>query len=179
VDIQKQQIRMRLADLLRERPNFVNGHEELEGVGNVAVRGICGTWVDVMEHLGNGKSELKSTKLKQTVNGNKVFLWLGSSYGNLTLPDATKFLQQIFNLQPGDKLLVGNDRCRDADKVKAAYSQDAKCWETFILNGVKNAGQILGGDDAASKLDGGSGWEYVSRWDAAEGRHCVSLNFLS
>jgi len=178
LDIQIQQLRRRLSDLLRKHPHFINGSHEVnrhDGSGKIAVRGICGSYNDAIELLkgSNSNAELKM-QFQRLVGQGKSLLWLGSSFTNVPPPSAAKFLRRFVTndiLQVGDKFLIGIDRCQDVDRIKAAYWQGAECWRAYVRNGVKTAGMILGVDDAMSQLDGGSDWEYVARWDANEGKH--------
>lgn len=104
----------------------------------------------------------------------KCILWLGSSLSNMPLLEVITLLSKFVTgaLKAGDTFLIGVDHCRDMDKVKAAYSESSDCWKAYVRNGVKNAGKVLGGD-AATKLNGGLNWEYVTRWDAVNNRHMV------
>lgn len=108
-------------------------------------------------------------------------MWLGSSFTNLGPAQAADFLRQFTTaattsssgtnaavLQRGDWMLVGIDRCRDVDKVKAAYSDRSVHWQSYGQNGLRNAAKVVG--DAALVDD----WTYVARWDESRGRHVVS-----
>jgi uncharacterized SAM-dependent methyltransferase len=185
LDIQIQQLRRRLSDLLLKHPHFINGcHEEVNhnSAGKIAVHGICGSYDDVIGLL-NGKNSNADLRIEfeRLVGPGRSLLWLGSSFTNVAPPSAAEFLRRFVTndvLQAGDKLLIGIDRCQDVDKVKAAYWQGAECWKAYVRNGVKTAGMILGTDEAISQLDGSSDWEYVARWDEVENRHVVRF-FLS
>jgi uncharacterized SAM-dependent methyltransferase len=186
-DIQYSQLCQRLSNFARENPTFHNGrHQDTakDRAGQIAIRGVCASYLEIIGLLRNYQlikdtppfaSEGCRTTQKTSL------LWLGSSLSNLTPQDATKFLREFVTkdtLRPGDSLLIGLDRCRTDDKVKAAYSEDSKCWRDYIRNGVRNAGMIMG-NEAAIQLDGGSNWEYVARWVAAEGKHMVCHDLSS
>lgn len=187
IDIQYNELHRRLANLLQENPMFVNGchQDEAEyGVGKIAVRGICGSYLDAFRVLSDGGLVQHAQALRfegcKAIQG-KCILWLGSSLSNLSPPDVAAFLRRFAIddvLNPGDTLLIGLDRCRDVQKVKAAYSEQSESWKEFVRNGVRNAGLILGGD-ATSKLDGSSNWEYIGRWNAVDGKHMVRPFVLS
>ncbi|CAI7592998.1 unnamed protein product [Penicillium viridicatum] len=174
VDIQYQELRARLCDLLRGNPIFSNGcHEDREG--KIIVRGVCGSYLDSLDLLQNDgltRDTLAFNNGQEKIMQRKCILWLGSSLTNMSLPQASIFLGRFATgvLRAGDTLLVGVDHCRDIKKVKAAYSEESDCWRAYVRNGVKNAGAILGGD-AAAKMNGGSNWDYVTRWDTVNGRH--------
>lgn len=170
-----------MLSLLKEDGAFLNGRHNNEArnrVGKIAVRGICGSYSESLNLLRNdsliGDTSTFATEGCNTVQS-KCIMWLGSSFTNLPPSEAAGFLRNFASkdvLKPTDTLLVGLDRCRDVPKVKAAYSEDLDCWRAYIKNGVANAGSILGGD-AINKLDGGSSWEYVARWDATEKKQMV------
>lgn len=97
-------------------------------------------------------------------------MWLGSSFTNLKPVQAAKFLRQFTQegvLQTGDFMLIGIDRCREVEKVTAAYSDTSERWQQYIQNGLYTAAHTVG--DASLAED----WTYVARWDAEEGRHLV------
>lgn len=183
MDIQYRELCERLKNLLQKSPAFVAGRHQKEAqdrIGKIAIRGVCGTYLESLDLLRNNilvndtlpfKAEQGSTE--QT----KCLLWLGSSFTNVPPTDAAEFLRQFTNediLNPGDTIIVGLDRCRDVEKVKDAYREDSESWKAYIRNGVRNTGAILG-NDAAMKLDGSGDWIYVARWDALEGKHMVRI----
>jgi len=179
VDIQHKQLCQRLLNFGRENPSFRNGrHQDIakDRAGQVAIRGICASYLETIgllrdETLINDTQCFESEGCRTAHR--KCLLWLGSSFSNLTPPDAAKFLQKFATdaiLKPRDSILIGLDRCRTVDKVKAAYGEDSKCWRAYIKNGVRNAGMIIG-NEAVAQLDGGSNWKYVARWVEAEGKH--------
>ena len=178
VDIQIQQLRKRLSDLLRKHPHFVNGCREAvirhNRAGKIAVHGICGSYNDAIDLLSGRCSDADlQIEFKRLVGQGRSLLWLGSSFTNVAPRSAAEFLRQFVTneiLQAGDKLLIGIDRCQDVDKIKAAYCPGAGCWRAYVRNGVKTAGMILG----VSQLDGSPDWEYVARWDVVERKHVVS-----
>lgn len=164
---------------------FFNGRHEVvpkDRVGKIALRGICGSYLECLSLLNDARL-VKDTPVlisegRHTVQ-KKCLLWLGSSLTNLHPADAVAHLQKFTGndvLGPGDTILVGLDRCRDVSKVKSAYSESSQCWQAYMRNAVRSAGLILGGD-AKSKLDESSSWEYVARWDSVNGKHMVCSKY--
>lgn len=183
VDLQDQELRQRLVALLCDNQTFLNGRHNQgprNRLGKIAVRGVCGSYSDCIRLLRNNGLVMDTPAFVsgqcKTVQG-KCILWLGSSMTNLPPQEATEFLcklaaDEVLNLD--DTLLIGLDRCRDVEKVKDAYSEDSNCWQTYMKNGVRNAGNLIG-DDATSKLDGGQDWVYVARWDSLQNKHMVRI----
>ena len=183
VDLQNQELRQRLVALLHGNQTFLNGRhnqEPKDRLGRIAVRGVCGSYSDCLKLLRNDGLVMDtpafvSDKCK-TMQGRCIF-WLGSSITNLSPQEAANFLCKLAAddvLKSDDTLLIGLDRCRDVEKVKAAYGEYSDCWQTYIKNGIRNAGALIGGN-ATSKLDGGQDWVYVARWDSLRNKHMVRI----
>ncbi|EJD05995.1 DUF323 domain-containing protein [Fomitiporia mediterranea MF3/22] len=95
-------------------------------------------------------------------------LFLGSSIGNFDRESATSFLRGL-PLRPGsgDTLLLGLDHDNVKDQIELAYNDPKNITKDFIMNGLKNAGRMLGKED----LFKDSNWEYFNRYNEAERRH--------
>ncbi|KAA8893559.1 histidine-specific methyltransferase [Sphaerosporella brunnea] len=128
---------------------------------NVRFNGLHGTYED-------GREWLKSSP--EVKDRPRCILWLGSSAGNYTREGAAQFLKAFAGdaLRPGkqDYMLVGLDGCKDGPRVYTAYNDPHGYTEKFIMSGLSNANEILGGE--YFKLDD---WEYVGEWNAEHGRH--------
>ncbi|MCB9904094.1 MAG: L-histidine N(alpha)-methyltransferase [Planctomycetes bacterium] len=73
------------------------------------VRAVCGDYEDGLARLG-------------PTTRRRLVLWLGSSIGNLTRPDAAAFLRRARrSLAPGDAFLIGIDLRKDRAVLEAAY----------------------------------------------------------
>ncbi|KAL8286340.1 hypothetical protein RQP46_004828 [Phenoliferia psychrophenolica] len=126
--------------------------------------GIAATYDEGLAHYHSRPS---------TSNQSKSLLWLGSSIGNFSRPDAVEFLKKIANtvLQPGDTMVIGVDNCADESMIRTGYDDPQGVTRSFIFEGVDHAGRALHG-----VLDGAGGlasknFDYISRWNAQIGRH--------
>jgi L-histidine Nalpha-methyltransferase len=67
--------------------------------------------------------------------GRKLVLYIGSSIGNFSPPDALEVLRGVrAQLLPGDCLLLGTDMVKDVDTLLAAYDDSAGVTARFNLN---------------------------------------------
>jgi EasF-like predicted methyltransferase len=124
----------------------------------VDVRGLWGTYEDSLEYIQ--KAFPPETQ--------KMFLWLGSSIGNMTRPDAAQFLHSVTEkgMTLGDFFLCGIDRRKASSIIKLAYDDPHKITEAFIMNGLNHVNQIFG-----SEAFNVSHFEYISIYNAVLGRH--------
>ncbi|KAI6914358.1 hypothetical protein KC318_g653 [Hortaea werneckii] len=174
VDLQFEQLQSRISQLLQERPHFGNSCFDEYSLSGVSVRGVCGSYHDTTEYLRSGKWKVESLQSQRThtldTESRKCLMWLGSSFTNLNPLQAARFLRDFVEngkLLPGDLLLVGIDRCRDVEKVTAAYSDSSQHWQRYVQNGLLNAAKSIGEATLAND------WTYVARWDPLKGRHLV------
>lgn len=100
-------------------------------------------------------------------------LFLGSSIGNFSRGDDVTFLQSL-PLRPGsgDTLLLGMDRDNGREKVELAYNDPKGHTRDFIMNGLKNAGRILGDEHLFDE----DKWDYVGRYNEGQSEN-VSFFF--
>lgn len=119
VDISKNIIRL----LEKEMPRRING---------MKVKGLNGDYSDMIR------------KSYEVSDRRKVVLFLGSSIGNFTRPEAAIFLSSLHEqLLPGDLLLVGFDLKKDPYKILAAYNDAAGITKQFNLNLLKRINREL------------------------------------
>lgn len=85
-------------------------------------------------------------------------LWLGSSVGNFTTPEAAAFLSDM-RRAAGDQVmfLLCTDLWKDPRVLKAAYDDRLGVTREFIINGMVHALRTLG--HSAAK-EGQAGWTY-------------------
>ncbi|KAB8266631.1 histidine-specific methyltransferase [Aspergillus minisclerotigenes] len=171
VDLQYEQLQSRIEQVLREKPDLVNGRLEGQPHSGVSVRGVCGSYYDTIQFLRDGGLVDNSSRTPIYLHNTqfrKCLMWLGSSFTNLKPVQAAKFLRQFTQegvLQTGDFMLIGIDRCQEVEKVTAAYSDTSERWQQYIQNGLYTAAHTVGDGSLAED------WTYVARWDAEEGRH--------
>ncbi|KAK1777450.1 C-type lectin protein [Copromyces sp. CBS 386.78] len=126
---------------------------------HVKCHGLLGTYDD-------GRDWLKAT---ENTSRQKCILHLGSSIGNFNRSDAAAFLKGFSDvLGPNDKMLIGVDACNDPARVYHAYNDKEGITHEFILNGLRNANEILG-ETAFIEGDWRVIGEYV--YDEEGGRH--------
>lgn len=81
-------------------------------------------------------------------------LWLGSSVGNFTFPEAAAFLRQLNeNAGGGAALLLCTDLWKDPAVLHTAYDDPKGVTRNFILNGMAHALRSLGHPDAGHAMD--------------------------
>jgi uncharacterized SAM-dependent methyltransferase len=67
----------------------------------------------------------------------KLFLWLGSSIGNMNRVEAGDFLHTVCQeaMQPGDLFFCGIDRRNAPEVIQLAYDDSQNLTRDFIMNG--------------------------------------------
>ena len=108
-DVSEGMVRSTAASLQRDYP-FLHVH------------GVIG---DFERHLG----------LFPAPTGRRLVLFLGSTIGNLNVPDRQRFLAQVRRLMDGeDRLLLGVDLVKDVDVLEVAYNDSADVTAEFNRN---------------------------------------------
>ncbi|WP_431234080.1 L-histidine N(alpha)-methyltransferase [Mycolicibacterium psychrotolerans] len=112
---------------------------------------VCG---DFEEHLAKIPS-----------GGRRLFVFLGSTIGNLTAVPRAQFLTALADvLDPGDSLLLGTDLVKDTERLVRAYDDSAGVTAQFNLNVLTVVNREL---DADFDIDA---FEHVARWNPVEER---------
>nr|KAJ3411645.1 hypothetical protein HK105_002580 [Polyrhizophydium stewartii] len=99
----------------------------------------------------------------------KMYLWLGSSIGNLTREEAASFLRGIVDgaMEPGDLFLCGIDRRNSFEALSLAYNDSHGLTREFILNGLDHVNAVFDNQPVFDRAD----FEYVSIYNEVDGRH--------
>ena len=85
--------------------------------------------------------------------GARLFLFMGSSIGNLERKQAISFLKQIrLACRPEDRLLIGADLVKDAVVIEAAYNDRQGITESFNKNLLMRMNRELGADFDVSRF---------------------------
>ena len=93
--------------------------------------------------------------------GRRMVAFLGGTIGNLYLEERRAFLGALADvLEPGDSILLGTDLVKSADRLIAAYNDDAGVTERFVLNSLRVLNRELGADFDIE------GFSYIPFWDA-------------
>jgi len=113
----------------------------------VEIHAVCG---DFEEHL---------TEIPQ--GGRRLFVFLGSTIGNLTPGPRAEFLATLAGvMRPGDSLLLGTDLVKDTGRLVRAYDDAAGVTARFNRNVLAVVNREL---DANFDVDA---FQHVARWNA-------------
>ena len=117
----------------------------------VEIKAVCG---DFEEHL----TEIPS-------GGRRLFVFLGSTIGNLTPGPRAEFLATLSAvMRPGDSLLLGTDLVKDTGRLVRAYDDAAGVTAAFNRNVLAVINRELDAD-----FDVGA-YRHVARWNTEEER---------
>ncbi|MGB9308075.1 MAG: L-histidine N(alpha)-methyltransferase [Mycobacterium sp.] len=117
----------------------------------VEIRAVCG---DFEEHL----TEIPS-------GGRRLFVFLGSTIGNLTPEPRAEFLASLASLmRPGDSLLLGTDLVKDTERLVRAYDDAAGVTAEFNRNVLAVINRELDADFDVEE------YRHVARWNSEEER---------
>jgi L-histidine N-alpha-methyltransferase len=117
----------------------------------VEIRAVCG---DFEEHL----AEIPG-------GGRRLFVFLGSTIGNLTPEPRVQFLATLADLmEPGDSLLLGTDLVKDTGRLVRAYDDAEGVTARFNRNVLAVVNREL---DADFDVDA---FAHVARWNTDEER---------
>jgi L-histidine Nalpha-methyltransferase len=118
---------------------------------DIEIAAVCG---DFEEHL----SEIPD-------DGRRLFVFLGSTIGNLTPDPRAEFLGALAaEMRPGDSLLLGTDLVKDAGRLIRAYDDAAGVTAQFNRNVLAVINREL---DADFDVDV---YRHVARWNGEEER---------
>ena len=117
----------------------------------VEIEAVCG---DFEEHL----NEIPA-------GGRRLFVFLGSTIGNLTPGPRAEFLSTLSEvMRPGDSLLLGTDLVKDTGRLVRAYDDAAGVTAQFNRNVLAVINREL---DADFDVDD---YQHVARWNAESER---------
>ncbi|BBA85998.1 MULTISPECIES: L-histidine N(alpha)-methyltransferase [Mycobacterium] len=117
----------------------------------IEINAFCG---DFEEHL----AEIPT-------GGRRLFVFLGSTIGNLTPGPRAEFLAGLAAvMRPGDSLLLGTDLVKDADRLIRAYDDAAGVTARFNRNVLAVVNREL---DADFNVDA---YQHIARWNSVEER---------
>lgn len=81
------------------------------------------------------------------IPGPKWFLSLGSVFGNDWFEPAVANLQRLSGFMgPEDRMLLGQDSCKDPHTLWLSYHDEEGLFEGFIRNGLEHTNRVLGYD---------------------------------
>jgi L-histidine N-alpha-methyltransferase len=118
---------------------------------DLEIDAVCG---DFEEHLAKIPS-----------GGRRLFVFLGSTIGNLTPGPRAQFLASLADvLDPGDSLLLGTDLVKETGRLVRAYDDSSGVTARFNLNVLAVVNREL---DANFDI---AGFQHVARWNGDEER---------
>ncbi|OBK98579.1 dimethylhistidine N-methyltransferase [Mycobacterium asiaticum] len=113
----------------------------------IQINAVCG---DFEEHL----TEIPG-------GGRRLFVFLGSTIGNLTPGPRAEFLAALSGvMRPGDSLLLGTDLVKDTERLVRAYDDAAGVTARFNLNVLSVINRQLGANFTVDAF------QHVARWNA-------------
>jgi L-histidine N-alpha-methyltransferase len=117
----------------------------------IEIAAVCGDFEEHLAKIPNG--------------GRRLFVFLGSTIGNLKPGARTEFLAGLAAaLQPGDSLLLGTDLVKDTSRLVAAYDDAAGVTAQFNRNVLAVINREL---DADFDVDA---FRHVATWNAVDER---------
>jgi L-histidine N-alpha-methyltransferase len=118
---------------------------------DVEIKAVCGDFEEHLNEIPDG--------------GRRLFVFLGSTIGNLTPEPRAEFLATLAAvMRPGDSLLLGTDLVKDAGRLVRAYDDAAGVTARFNRNVLAVINREL---DADFDVDA---YLHVARWNTAEER---------
>jgi len=85
--------------------------------------------------------------------GTRMFVFLGGTIGNFEHDDAIRFLSELREyMNPDDRLLLGADRVKDSQTLRAAYNDSGGVTAEFNLNVLNVLNKELSADFSPEKF---------------------------
>jgi L-histidine N-alpha-methyltransferase len=121
---------------------------EYEGI---EIKAVCGDFEEHLAEIPDG--------------GRRLFVFLGSTIGNLTPGPRSEFLASLAEvMRPGDSLLLGTDLVKDTGRLVRAYDDAAGVTARFNRNVLAVINREL---DADFDVDA---YQHLARWNTDEER---------
>jgi L-histidine N-alpha-methyltransferase len=117
----------------------------------IEINAVCGDFEEHLTEIPDG--------------GRRLFVFLGSTIGNLTPGPRAEFLATLAGvMRPGDSLLLGTDLVKDTERLVCAYDDAAGVTARFNRNVLAVINRQL---DADFDVEA---YHHVARWNADEER---------
>lgn len=117
----------------------------------IEINAVCGDFEEHLAEIPDG--------------GRRMFVFLGSTIGNLTPGPRAEFLATLSGvMRPGDSLLLGTDLVKDTGRLIRAYDDAAGVTAKFNRNVLSVINRQLDGDFDVEA------YRHVARWNADEER---------
>lgn len=134
-----------------------------EGVLRSAAVALAEVFPDVAVHavVGDFHRHLHTIP----TGGRRLFLFLGSTIGNLEVEQRVVFLAALASaMAPGDSLLLGTDLRKDAERLVAAYDDSQGVSAEFNRNLLHVLNDSLDADFKVTEF------EHVAEWNPLDGQ---------
>jgi dimethylhistidine N-methyltransferase len=120
-----------------------------------------------------GTTFQKGLRALPPCSGARLFLFLGSSLGNMRSSEIDDLLRRLFETgTPGDYLLLGVDLDKDAAIINSAYNDSAGYGARSTLNMLRHLNRRYDGNFVPANF------RYVSQYDSRAKRNDVSIESL-
>ncbi|MBW0018480.1 MAG: L-histidine N(alpha)-methyltransferase [Mycobacterium sp.] len=117
----------------------------------IEINAVCGDFEEHLTEIPDG--------------GRRLFVFLGSTIGNLTPGPRAQFLRTLAQvMRPGDSLLLGTDLVKDPGRLVRAYDDDAGVTARFNRNVLAVINRELDADFDVEVF------QHVARWNTDEER---------
>lgn len=111
--------------------------------------------------------------LSLPVDGPRLVAFMGGTLGNFYPDERRLFLEHLAStLAPGDHVLLGTDLLKSADRLVAAYHDEQRITERFILNVLTVMNNALDSEFDTTTF------AYIPLWDAPNSRMDLRLRSL-
>jgi EasF-like predicted methyltransferase len=132
-------------------------------------------YVKLVGLLGTYEQSVPWINRQFSNNGQKVFMWLGSSIGNQSRYESAEFLNTIQTncMAPRDLFIIGFDKRNDAAKIELAYNDSQGVTREFIMNGLDHLNHIMD-KTVIHRTD----FMYHTKYQEKAGRHVAHYKAL-
>jgi len=101
---------------------------------NIECTGLCGTFSDALLFVASLPADRP-----------RIFLSLGSIFGNGTFSDALRLMKPWAEvMRKDDQMLLGMDGTQDEDKVWQCCNDAQGRWHAYLRNGLAQSNRLLG-----------------------------------
>ena len=107
------------------------------------------------------------------LTGRVTVFYPGSSIGNFTPAEATRFLAEIRHYTRGGGLLIGVDAKKDKARLDAAYADALGVTAAFNRNALRHINRLIGSNFSETH------WRHVGAYDETHGRIEMHLEALT
>lgn len=159
-----------------ERPRAYAGIEVSREILTRATDDLALAWpkLDVVAICADFLTPISLPPSLRRGEGRRVAFFPGSSIGNFTPVEATRFLAQCRAMVgPGGGMVIGIDLKKDTARLDAAYNDAAGVTAAFTLNLLERVNRELGGDFDTTRF------AHHAKYDETTGRVAIHIRSLA